>query len=206
MRDAMHPGGESVNMLLKVSRLIDALNAFVGRSVYWLVLVAVLVSAGNAIVRKVFSVSSNAYLELQWYLFSAVFLLCAAYTLQTNGHVRIDVIAGRLSARGQAWIDVFGTIFFLMPMACMFLWLSWPYFVRSYVDQEISGSAGGLIFWPARLLIPVGFALLILQGLSELVKRIAFLAGKGPDPVPRHDHNAEEALVEEIRKMAESKQ
>ena len=195
-----------MNTLLKVSRLIDAMNAFVGRSVYWLVLVAVLVSAGNAIVRKVFNVSSNAYLELQWYLFSAVFLLCAAYTLQRNEHVRIDVLAGRLSPRGQAWVDVFGTIFFLLPMAGMFLWLSWPYFVRSYVDQEISGSAGGLIFWPARLLIPAGFALLILQGLSELVKRVAFLAGKGPDPVPRHDHNAEKALVEEIRKMAEGRQ
>jgi TRAP-type mannitol/chloroaromatic compound transport system permease small subunit len=195
-----------VNALLALSRMIDALNERVGKAVYWLVLVAVLVSAGNAIVRKVFNVSSNAYLELQWYLFSAVFLLCAGYTLQRNGHVRIDVIAGRLSPRAQAWIDIFGTLFFLLPMAGMFLWLSWPYFVRSFVEAEVSGSAGGLIFWPARLLIPVGFALLILQGLSELAKRVAFLAGKAPDPIPRHDHKAEEDLVEEIRKMAESKQ
>ncbi|MGZ5105914.1 MAG: TRAP transporter small permease subunit [Usitatibacter sp.] len=189
-----------------MSRLVDAVNERIGRSVYWLVLVAVLVSAGNAIIRKVFNMSSNAWLELQWYLFSAIFLLCAGYTLLHNGHVRIDVIAGKLSPKAQAWIDILGTVFFLLPMALMLTWMSWPYFVHSFQNKEISGSAGGLIFWPARLLLPVGFGLLALQGLSELVKRIAFVAGKGPDPIPRHDLNAEAELVEEIRRMAESKE
>ncbi|MGZ5047562.1 MAG: TRAP transporter small permease subunit, partial [Usitatibacter sp.] len=112
---------------------------------------------------------------------------------------------GKLSPKAQAWIDILGTLFFLLPMALMLTWMSWPYFVHSYLENEISGSAGGLIFWPARLLMPVGFGLLALQGFSEMVKRIAFVAGKGPDPIPRHDHNAEAELVEEIRKMAESK-
>jgi TRAP-type mannitol/chloroaromatic compound transport system, small permease component len=194
-----------VELLLRMSRLVDTLNERIGRLVYWLVLVAVLVSAGNAIIRKVFNVSSNAWLELQWYLFSAIFLLCAGYTLLHNGHVRIDVIAGKLSPKAQAWIDILGTLFFLLPMTLMLTWMSWPYFLHSFQNKEISGSAGGLIFWPARLLLPVGFGLLALQGFSELVKRVAFVAGKGPDPIPRHDHNAEAELVEEIRKMAESK-
>lgn len=192
--------------MLRLARLIDALNDHVGRAVYWLVLLAVLLSAGNAIVRKVFSVSSNAYLEGQWYLFSAIFLLCAGYTLLRNEHVRIDIIAGRLSPKAQAWIDIFGTIFFLLPMAGVIMWLSWPYFMRAYAEHEISGSAGGLVLWPARLLLPVGFALLVLQGLSELIKRIAFVAGKGPDPIVRHEvAEAEKALAEEIRKIAEGK-
>jgi TRAP-type mannitol/chloroaromatic compound transport system permease small subunit len=192
--------------MLKIARLIDALNERIGRGVYWLVLAMVLLSAGNAIVRKLFSISSNAYLEAQWYLFSAVFLLCAAYTLLKNEHVRIDIIAGRLSPKAQAWIDILGTLFFLLPMATLIMWLSWPYFLRGYTEHEISGSAGGLILWPARLLLPVGFALLVLQGLSELVKRIAFVAGKGPDPIVRHEPaEAERALAEEIRKMAEDK-
>ncbi|MGZ5706899.1 MAG: TRAP transporter small permease subunit [Usitatibacter sp.] len=195
-----------MELLLRMSRLVDAVNERIGRSVYWLVLVAVLVSAGNAIIRKVFNMSSNAWLELQWYLFSAIFLLCAGYTLLHNGHVRIDVIAGKLSPKAQAWIDILGTVFFLLPMALMLTWMSWPYFVHSFQNKEISGSACGLIFWPARLLLPVGFGLLALHGLSELVKRIAFVAGKGPDPIPRHDLNAEAELVEEIRRMAESKE
>jgi TRAP-type mannitol/chloroaromatic compound transport system permease small subunit len=195
-----------MQMLLKVSRLIDALNERIGRWVYWLVLVAVLVSAGNAIVRKLFNYSSNSLLELQWYLFSAIFLFCAGYTLLRNEHVRIDVIAGRLSAKAQTWIDVLGIIFFLMPMAVLFIYLSWPIFVRTFTHHEISTNAGGLVIWPARLMVPVGFTLLALQGLSELVKRIAFLAGAGPDPVTRHDaHAAEKELAEEIRKMAEGK-
>jgi TRAP-type mannitol/chloroaromatic compound transport system permease small subunit len=192
--------------LLGLARLIDALNDRIGRTVYWLVLAAVLLSAGNAIVRKVFSVSSNAYLEAQWYLFSAVFLLCAGYTLLRNEHVRIDIITGRLSPKAQAWIDIFGTVLFLMPVALLIMWLSWPYFMRGYTEHEISGSAGGLVLWPARLLLPVGFALLVLQGLSELVKRIAFVTGRGPDPIVRHDPaEAEKALAEEIRKIAEEK-
>jgi TRAP-type mannitol/chloroaromatic compound transport system permease small subunit len=192
--------------LLKLAHAIDALNEWVGRWIYWLVLIVVLESAGNAIVRKLFNSSSNALLEMQWYLFSAVFLLCAGWTLLRNEHVRIDIIQGRLSARAQAWIDVFGTVFFLLPMVGIFIWLSIPWFLRTYHEHEISGSAGGLILWPARILVPIGFTLLALQGLSELVKRIAFLAGKGPDPIVRHDaHAAEQELVEEIRRMAEDK-
>jgi TRAP-type mannitol/chloroaromatic compound transport system permease small subunit len=193
-------------LLLRISALIDALNERVGKAIYWLVLVAVLVSAGNAIVRKLFNMSSNAFLEAQWYLFAAIFLLCSGYTLLKNEHVRIDVIAGRLSPRAQAWIDVFGTLFFLLPMALLILWLSWPVFVRTYTHNEISTNAGGLVLWPARLLVPIGFTLLSLQGLSELVKRIAFLAGKGPDPILRHDARAAELeLAEEIRRFAEEK-
>ena len=192
--------------LLAVSRWIDALNERVGKTIYWLVLVAVLVSAGNAIVRKVFNMSSNAFLELQWYLFSAIFLFCSGFTLLRNEHVRIDVIAGRFSPKAQAWIDIFGTVFFLLPMAILFIYLSWPVFVRTYTHNEISTNAGGLLIWPARLLVPIGFTLLALQGLSELAKRIAFVAGRGPDPVKRHDpHAAEKELAEEIKRMAEER-
>ena len=129
--------------LLKIAHGIDALNDFIGRWVYWLVLGAVLISAGNAIIRKVFNMSSNAWLELQWYLFSAIFLLAAGYTLLRNEHVRIDIIAGRFSHKAQAWIDVLGTVLFLLPMTLTLTWLSWPYFLQSYLDKEISGSAGG---------------------------------------------------------------
>ena len=186
--------------------MADTNNERVGKAIYWLVLVAVLISAGNAIVRKLFNMSSNAYLEVQWYLFAAIFLLGAGYTLLRNEHVRIDVIAGKLSPRAQTWIDVFGTLFFLMPMALLFLYLSWPVFVRTYTHGEISNNAGGLVLWPARLLVPIGFTLLSLQGISELIKRVAFLAGKGPDPIPRQDaHAAELELAEEIRRLAEEK-
>lgn len=192
--------------LLNLSKLIDRLSEFLGRWVAWLVLAAVLLSAGNAIVRKVFNMSSNAMLEMQWYFFSAVFLLCAGYTLLRNEHVRIDVITGRFSARTQTWIDVLGTIFFLLPMAILFIYLSWPVFVRTYTHGEISTNAGGLLIWPARLLVPIGFTFLVLQGFSELIKRIAFLTGHGPDPVKRHDaHAAEKELAEEIRRLAEEK-
>lgn len=192
--------------LLKLSRWIDALNERVGRSVYWLVLVAVLVSAGNALVRKVLDTSSNAFLELQWYLFSAVFLFCAGYTLLRDEHVRIDVVSGRFSRRTQVWIDVFGTVFFLLPMALAFVYLSWPVFVRTWVQQEISTNAGGLLIWPARLLVPVGFALLALQAVSELVKRIGFLRGVAPDPATALlDRSAEQELADEIRRLAGEK-
>ena len=194
-----------MRFLLSISRGIDWVNEHVGRSVYWLVLATVLISAGNAIMRKMFSLSSNAWLELQWYLFSAVFLLCAGYTLLRNEHVRIDVVAGRFGPKAQAWIDIFGTVFFLLPMSVTILLLSWPYFLRSFTEHEISGSAGGLVLWYARILLPAGFLLLSLQGVSELIKRVAFVAGAAPDPVKRHDHNAEAALAEEIRRMAEGK-
>ena len=185
--------------LLALSRAIDALNEKVGHAVYWLVLVAVLVSALNAVIRKAFNVSSNSFLELQWYLFSVIFLFCAGYTLLKNQHVRIDVIAGRLSPRAQAWIDIVGTVFFLFPMAIMIMILSWPVFVMAYERNEVSTNAGGLVIWPARLLVPIGFFLLVLQGVSELIKRIAFLKGLIADPSQKqHEKSAEEELAEEI--------
>ena len=167
-----------MRLLLALARAIDALNTFAGKTVSWLVLVAVLVSAGNATVRYAWHMSSNAWLELQWYLFSAVFLLAAGYSLLKNAHVRIDVVFGRLSARARAWIDIVGTLFFLLPMALIILYLSWPMFMQSYVTHEISSDAGGLVRWHVKLLIPAGFALLVLQALSELIKRIAVLRGE----------------------------
>ncbi len=163
--------------LLKLSQRIDAVNEHVGRTVRWLILVMVLISAGNAIVRYAFHLSSNAWLEIQWYLFSAVFLLCAGYALKHNQHVRVDVVASRLSPRAQAWIEIFGTLVFLLPMAILILALSWSVFVTSWKSGEVSANANGLVLWPARLLLPAGFALLVLQGISELCKRIAFLRG-----------------------------
>jgi TRAP-type mannitol/chloroaromatic compound transport system permease small subunit len=191
-----------MNGLLALSRAIDAMNERIGQWVTWLVLAAVVVSALNAIVRKAFDMSSNAFLEIQWYLFSGVFLLCAAWTLLRNEHIRIDVVAGRLSKRTQTWIDVLGTIFFLFPMAGLILYEAIPWAWRAVQSGEISSSAGGLILWPAKILVPIGFTLLILQGFSELVKRIAFLRGVGPDPTERyHVKSAEEELAEEILKQ-----
>ena len=188
-----------MNALLAFSRVVDAINDRVGRAVYWLVLAAVLISAANAIVRKAFDMSSNAYLEVQWYLFSAVFLLCAGYTHLKNEHIRIDVVAGRFTRRTQTWIDVFGTVFFLLPMVALILYESWPWFVRAWQSGEVSPSAGGLILWPAKILVPVGFFLLALQAVSELFKRIAFLKGAGPDPTEKVvKKTAEEELAEEI--------
>jgi len=193
-----------VKLLLSLSRLIDAANDRVGRIIYWLILVAVLVSAGNAVVRYAFNRSSNAWLEIQWYLFSVVFLLGAAYTLLHNQHVRIDIISGRLSKRGQTWIEIFGTVFFLLPMATAIMWLSWPVFVDAFQSHEISTNAGGLIVWPGRLMVPVGFFLLVMQGISELIKRIAFLRGLIPDPTEKHESaSAEQELAEAIRKQHE---
>jgi TRAP-type mannitol/chloroaromatic compound transport system permease small subunit len=173
-----------LHSLLRFSRAIDALNDLIGRTVYWLVLVAVLVSSLNASIRYAFDISSNAWLELQWYLFSAVFLLCAGYTLGRNEHVRIDIIAGRMSRRTQAWIDLLGGLVFLLPMSLIITYLSWPVFIESYARHEMSSDAGGLLRWPARLLVPVGFLLLSLQGISEVIKRIAFLRGLIPEPAP----------------------
>ena len=170
--------------LLVFSRAVDALNEHIGKLAYWLVLVAVLISAGNAVVRYSLNMSSNAWLEIQWYLFSAVFLFCAGYTLLHNQHVRIDIVSGLFSRRVQTWIEVLGTLFFLLPMAVTILWLSWPVFLDAYRSNEVSTNAGGLSIWPARLMLPIGFLLLVLQGLSELIKRIAFLRGLAPDPAP----------------------
>lgn len=188
--------------LLTISRAIDALNERIGRVILWLVLAMVLVSSGNAVSRYLLNASSNAWLELQWYLFAVVFLLCAGYALLHNEHIRIDVVSSHLSRRTQMWIDVFGTIFFLFPVAGTIMWLSWPIFVNAWVSGEMSSNAGGLIRWPARLMIPVGFFLLTLQGVSELIKRIAFLLGLAPDPTERfHAKSAEEQLAEEILKQ-----
>lgn len=179
-----------MNILLRLSRVIDAINNGVGHLTYWLVLVAVIISSGNATVRYVFNTSSNAWLELQWYLFSAIFLLCAGYTFLKNEHIRIDVVVGRFSRRVHAWIDVFGILFFLFPMAVLILVLSWPMVVSSYTIHEMSNNAGGLLRWPVKLLVPVGFALLVLQGVSELIKRIAFLLGLTDEPGEKmHGHS-----------------
>jgi TRAP-type mannitol/chloroaromatic compound transport system permease small subunit len=188
--------------MLALSRAIDAITERVGRVVYWLVLIVVLISAANAIVRKLFNYSSNAYLEIQWYLFSVIFLFGAGYTLLRNEHVRIDIISGRLSARAQNWIDVVGIVLFLWPMSFVIMWLSWPLFVDSLARHEVSSNAGGLLIWPARLMMPIGFALLIMQSVSELIKRIAFLRGRIPDPLQKHGgKSAEEELAEEIARQ-----
>jgi TRAP-type mannitol/chloroaromatic compound transport system permease small subunit len=172
--------------LLALSRGIDVVNEHLGRLVYWCVLIMVLVSAANASSRYALNIASNAWLELQWYLFAAVFLLCSGYTLLHNEHIRIDVVSSHLARRTQIWIDVFGLLFFLLPMSLFIMWLSWPIFMNAWTSGEISGSAGGLIRWPVRLLVPLGFFVLSAQGLSELIKRIAYLRGLIPDPVEKH--------------------
>ena len=184
-----------MTLLLRLSRAIDLLNERVGHLVYWLILAAVLVSAANATVRYALDTSSNAWLELQWYLFSAVFLLASGYTLQHNEHVRIDVIISHLPPRVRAWIDLLGGLLFLLPMAIVIMVLSWPLVVDAYVRHEVSSDAGGLLRWPVKILIPIGFLLLALQGVSEIIKRVAFLLGRIPDPVEKHhDPMGEEML------------
>jgi TRAP-type mannitol/chloroaromatic compound transport system permease small subunit len=191
--------------LLKLSRAIDWLNAQVGRVVIWLILASTVISALNAIVRKAFNTSSNAYLEVQWYLFAAAFMLAAGYTLLNGEHVRIDVLNHRLPRRVQVWIDVVGFTFFLTPMCLAVLWFGVPFFLQGYASGEMSSNAGGLIRWPVYLMMPVGFALLLLQGWSELIKRIAFLMGLIEDPAAKkHERTAEEELAEEIRRQREN--
>jgi len=181
-----------VQGLLRFSRYVDGLNGQVGRLVSWLILASVLVSSGNATVRYVFDTSSNGWLELQWYLYSAVYLLCAGYTLSRNEHIRIDILISHYPPRLRAWIDLLGGLFFLLPMALIILWLSIPMVEESIYRNEMSSDAGGLLRWPAKLLIPLGFAFLSLQGISEIIKRIAFLKGLIPDPGGKHDsHGAE---------------
>lgn len=183
--------------LLSLSRAIDRFSEFVGRWVAWLVLAAVLISAGNAAMRKAFNMSSNAYLEIQWYLFAAVFLLASGYTLLRQEHVRIDVISGHLSKSKQIWIDIIGITCFLFPFVVSVIALSLPLVVKAYTMGEVSSNAGGLIRWPVFALVPTGFALLGLQGLSELIKRIAFLKGLVPDPtVKPQGKSAEQELAE----------
>lgn len=194
-----------MNLLLGLSRLIDALNERVGRLAMWLVLGSVLISAGNAAVRKAFNISSNAWLEIQWYLFAGVFLLCAGYTLLHNEHVRIDVVTSRFSKRTQIWVDVIGLLAFLLPFVSLTVWLALPFFLKGWQSGEMSSNAGGLIRWPVYVLMPVGFILLGLQGLSELIKRIAFLQGRIGDPtLKKTEKSAEEELAEAIRAQAEA--
>lgn len=163
---------------IAVAKVIDALNERVGRWVLWLVAAATLISALNAVVRYTLGRSSNAWLEIQWYLFAAIFLLAAGYTLKHNGHVRIDVLYGRFPPRVRAWIDILGGLLFLLPLSLLMVWLSWPGLLESLRLGEMSPDAGGLIRWPVRLLIPLGFGLLALQGVAEIIKRIAFLRGE----------------------------
>lgn len=172
--------------LLQLAGLIDRINQAIGRAATWLILVMVLISAGNAIVRKVFNMSSNGWLEIQWSLFAAVFLLAAAYTLLKNEHVRIDLLSSRLGPRAQAWIDIFGTLFFLLPLCALILFYAGPFFWESFESQEWSNNPGGLILWPAKSLIPICFALLALQGISEIIKRAGFLLGMAPPSESPH--------------------
>lgn len=195
---------------LALSRLIDQITTWVGKLTMWLILITTLISAGNAIVRKIFNVSSNGLLEIQWYLFAAVFLMGAGYGFLKNSHVRIDFIATKLSARTRNWIDLIGIIAVLLPFCALSIVLSWPLFTNALVTGEMSQNAGGLIRWPAYALIPLGFSLLALQGVSELIKRIAYLTGQGPD-VLSHEVNKsdEERHLEELeaivaRKLAEA--
>lgn len=195
-----------MHALLKLSGLIDGMSRFIGRWVIWLILASTLISAVNAIIRKAFNYSSNAFLELQWYLFAASFLLAAGYTLLNNEHVRIDVVVGRFSKRVQTWIDVFGFVAFLMPMCATILYLGVPFFLQALHSNEMSSNAGGLILWPVYALIPIGFGLLMLQGLSELIKRLAFLQGLIDDPTKKAAAmTAEEELAEAIRLAAVQK-
>jgi TRAP-type mannitol/chloroaromatic compound transport system permease small subunit len=190
-----------VNALLAFSRAVDRMNEAIGKATTWLILIVVFISAGNAVVRYAIDWSSNALLEVQWYLFSAVFLLCAGYVLNKNEHIRIDVIFGRFSARTQNWIDVFGFIVFMLPMVVLTMYLSWHVFTLAWTSGETSANPGGLIRWPVRLLMPVGFFMLMLQGFSELIKRFAFLSGAGPNVLDKVEGpTAEELLAEEIRK------
>ncbi len=191
--------------LLGLSRVIDRINEFIGKWVAWLILVAIIVSAVNATVRKTLNVSSNAWLELQWYLFGAAFLLAAAYTLKQNEHIRIDIVYGQFSRRVQHWIDLLGHIFFLMPFVLLMVYYFVPYVLLSYRVGEVSTNAGGLILWPAKSLLLIGFTLLSLQGISEIIKKIAVMRGDIDDPAPfvsSHEiaEKEGETLVEEIHR------
>lgn len=196
--------------LLALSRLIDRINAFIGKAVMWLILLAVLVSAGNAISRKLFNASSNAWLELQWYLFGAAFMGAAAYTLQQNEHIRIDVFYASRTRRTQHWIDLLGHIFFLLPFVVLMAWLLWPYTMQAFWSGQISTNAGGLLIWPARAFLLFGFLMLCFQAVSEIIKKIAVMQGLIEDPHPfqsAQDQALKEAedLAAEVAAAAEVK-
>ena len=182
-----------MDTLLRLSGVIDAVSRLFGKFIIWLVLAATVISAGNAIARKAFNLGSNAFLEIQWYLFGAVFLLGAGFTFLQNAHVRIDVLAGKLSMRTRMYIDIAGIIVFLLPLCWFMIQFAWPVVVGAYVSGEMSSNAGGLIRWPVYALVPLGFGLLALQAISELIKRFAFLQGKGPNPLLHGAHDGNEA-------------
>jgi TRAP-type mannitol/chloroaromatic compound transport system permease small subunit len=193
-----------MSALLALARLIDRVNEFVGKAVAWAILAAILVSAGNAVIRKSFNMSSNAWLELQWYLFGAAFMLAAAYTLKQNEHIRVDIVYGMFSRRKQHWIDLLGHLFFLMPFVILMILYFWPYFWSSFNSGEVSSSAGGLVIWPAKALLLIGFIQLGAQGISEIIKKIAIMRGDMEDNNPFVTaHEAAElegsAMAEEMR-------
>ncbi len=196
-----------MSFLLNISRGIDRLNQSVGLFTTWLILIVTVISAGNAIVRKAFNISSNGLLEIQWYLFAGVFLLGAGYGFLKNSHVRIDFVSGMLSARTRNWIDVGGILLALFPFCFLCIYLSWPLFVQAYNTGEMSSNAGGLIRWPVYALVPLGFGLLMLQGVSELIKRLSFLTGSGEDPLSSEDTMSdEEKEMRELEKIAQQAQ
>jgi TRAP-type mannitol/chloroaromatic compound transport system permease small subunit len=192
--------------LLKFSRYVDGLSNAIGKLVMWLILLATFISATNAVVRKTVGVSSNAWLEIQWYLFAAVFMLGGGYAFLRNVHVRIDFLANKFSARTRNWIDIGGILIFLFPLCYLMATEAWPLFMRAWVSGEMSSNAGGLIRWPVYALIPLGFALLALQGASELIKRAAFLTGQGPDVLSHAGPSEAELLAQEIAEAEKHKQ
>jgi len=181
-----------MTLLLSLSRLIDKITTGIGKSTMWLILATTLISAGNALVRKIFNIGSNGLLEIQWYLFAAVFLLGAGYGFLRNSHVRIDFIATKLSAHTRNWIDIVGIVLVLVPFCSISINLGWSFFLQAYQSGEMSQNAGGLIRWPVYLLIPTGFAMLLMQSMSELIKRVAFLRGVGPDVLSGEDAKSDD--------------
>ena len=191
---------------LPLSRFIDAISIGLGKFVMWLILAATAISAGNAVLRKAFNIGSNAYLEIQWYLFAAVFMLGVGYVMLKNAHVRIDFVATHLSKRANATIDAIGIVVFTIPLAIIMVNLGWPIFARAFMSGEMSQNSGGLIRWPVVMLVPLGFALLIMQAISELIKRLAFLTGDLAEPFSlEHEKSAEEMLAEELAAEAEAR-
>lgn len=191
-------------LLLSLSRLIDGISSLVGKLAMWLILAATLISAGNAIVRKLFNVGSNSFLEIQWYLFAAVFMLGGGYAFLKNVHVRIDFVSSKFSPTTRNWVDVGGILLFLFPLCYLMVSMGWPVFHNAWESGEMSSNAGGLIRWPVHLLIPVGFSLLALQGVSELIKRLAFITGQGPDVLSTDTLSDEEMLAQELALEAEA--
>lgn len=193
-----------MSSLLNLSRLIDGLTERVGRLMMWLILATTLISAGNAIFRKIFNNSSNAMLEIQWYLFAAVFMLGSGYAFLKNAHVRIDFVSSKFSARGRNIVDVAGILLFVFPLCYLMVKLSWPVFANAWESGEVSSNAGGLVRWPVYLLIPAGFVMLAVQSVSELIKRLAFLTGSGPDPLSHDEPSDEEKLAQALLEEQQS--